>query len=725
VSGFVVRDRIDSYPTRRIAGFGVRAGRPLPLGATLAPGGVNFAVFSDSATGMTLVLYRRGERQPFAELPIPPEFRIGSVHAMLVYALDRDGVDYDELEYGYRADGPWDPAAGHRFDPGRVLADPYARLVNGREVWGREPDWDEPYQHRSRLLFEDFDWEDDRPLRLPPDQLVIYEAHVRGFTRHPSAGVGAPGTFAGFAEKVPYLVELGVSAVELMPVFEFDEFQNGVVDPRTGQRRWNYWGYGTHSFFAPKAGYALSGPFGMQADELKTLVKTLHRAGIEVILDVVMNHTAEGDDTGPVISFRGLDNSIWYMLTPSGAYYNFSGTGNTMNCNHPVVRNFVVDCLRYWASEFHVDGFRFDLAAILSRDEDGAPLLNPPLLQAIAYDPVLRHCRLIAEAWDAGGLYKVGAFPDYGRWSEWNGRYRDTVRRFVKGDPGMAGAMADALAGSSDLYAGRGPLASVNFVTCHDGFTLADLVSYDRKHNEANGEDGRDGADDNHSWNCGVEGETDDPEVTRLRRRQVRNVLALLLTSNGVPMLLAGDEMGRSQRGNNNAYCHDSPLTWLDWGLAERNADLLRFARDLLALRRRHPAVRSSQYPTAPAAGTPAEPHVSWHGRLPGQPDWSEPSWLVIALRTVIDPEPDSVLVIANAHWEATDVQLPPPLTDHRWHLAVDTAADPPWDSHQPGTEPALPADVPGPDGTLAVAGRSVVVLVARPAGTEPEEPQA
>jgi glycogen operon protein len=707
--------RIDTYPTRRIGGIGVRAGRPMPLGATAVPGGVNFAVYSDAATAVTLVLFRRGEREPCAELPIPPEFRVGSVHAIQLCALEQAGLDYDDLEYGYRADGPWDPAAGQRFDRTAILADPYARQVAGRAVWGAEPDWSDPYQYRSRLLFDDFDWGDDRPVRHPAGELVVYEAHVRGFTRHPSSGVSAPGTFAGLGEKVPYLAELGVSAVELMPVFEFDEFEASRVVPETGERLYNYWGYGTHSFFAPKAGYALSGRYGMQADELKALVRTLHRTGIEVILDVVLNHTAEGGESGQVISFRGLDNATWYMLTPDGDYFNFSGTGNTLNCNHPVVRNFVIDCLRYWVAEFHVDGFRFDLAAILSRDEDGAPLPNPPLLQSIAYDPVLRGCRLIAEAWDAGGLYQVGAFPDYGRWSEWNGRYRDTVRRFVKGDAGLAGPLADALAGSHELYAGRGPLASVNFVTCHDGFTLADLVAYDGKHNEANGEDNRDGSDDNHSWNCGVEGPTDDPAVRALRGQQSRNLLTLLLMSTGVPMLLAGDEFGRTQQGNNNAYCHDSELAWVDWSLAEHNADLLRFTRTLLAQRRAHAAVRPPIHPTGAGDGSPVAPHVSWHGRTPEEPDWSDASRLVVALRTA---GTDAVLLAANAGWEPVELTLPAAPDGRRWHRAVDTAAEPPADCFDPGAEPAVP------DGPLPLPARSVAVLVAaaEPDGPEPTE---
>jgi isoamylase len=717
VSDFLVRDRIDSYPTRRISGYGIRAGRPLPLGATMVPGGVNFAVYSDSATAVTLVVYRRGEREPTVEIPIPPEFQLGSVYAITVY-----GLDYDSLEYGFRVDGPWDPDAGHRYDPTRILADPYTRLVTGRDVWGQPPDWAEPYQYRSRLLFDDFDWEDDRPLRRPADELVIYELHVRGFTRHPGSGAAAAGTFAGLTDKIPYLSDLRINAVELMPVFEFDEHENSRVDPGSGERLYNYWGYSTHSFFAPKAGYAVSGAFGMQADELKTTVKALHRAGIEVILDVVLNHTSEGNEAGPTISFRGLDNLTWYMLTREGRYYNFSGTGNTLNCNHPVVRGFVLDCLRYWAAEYHIDGFRFDLAAILSRDENGTPLPNPPLLESIAYDPVLRHCKLIAEAWDAGGLYEVGSFPAYGRWSEWNGRYRDTIRRFVKGDAGLVGEMAGRIVGSPDLYPTRGPLASVNFVTSHDGFTLADLVSYNEKHNHGNGEGNEDGDNANYSWNCGAEGDTDEPAVLELRRRQVRNFLALLLTSHGIPMLLAGDEFGRSQDGNNNAYCHDSEQTWVDWALADKNADLHRFTRDLIAFRRLHPAVRPRRHPTGALVEAIGMPDVSWHGRLPNQPDWSPESRLLVVVHSVADPTPDSVLVVVNMHWEPVQVTVPDPPAGFDWHLAADTAAAAPFDSYPPGAEPRL-ADLAllhrEPD-TLLVAPRTVLVLTAnRPLRTE------
>jgi glycogen operon protein len=666
-------ERVDVYPTHEYEGYRLRPGRVFPFGATFVPGGVNFSIYSSQASACTLVLFRQGEVQPLAEIPFPNSFRVGNVFAMTVFDLD-----YETVEYGYRMTGPFDPGGGHRFDPSKVLLDPYAKAVAGRDVWGAAPAWDRPGPYRGRLVFEDFDWGGDQPLQTPIEDLVIYEMHVRGFTRHPSAGVRFPGTFAGLREKIPYLKDLGVNCVELLPIYEFDEFENSRPSPRNGAVLMNYWGYSTVGFFAPKAGYAATGKLGMQVDELKALVKQLHRNGIEVWLDVVFNHTAEGNERGPSFSLRGIDNKTYYMLTPEGHYFNFSGTGNTLNCNNPVVRSLVLDCLRYWVTDYHIDGFRFDLASILGRDPSGAPLSNPPLLESLAFDPVLARCKLIAEAWDAGGLYQVGSFPAYGRWAEWNGKYRDCVRKFLKGDAGQVGEMAQRLHGSPDLYGRRGATASVNFVTCHDGFTLWDLVSYDQKHNEDNGEDNRDGANDNESWSCGHEGPTDTPAVNALRRRQVKNAVAILTVSQGVPMLLMGDEVGRSQQGNNNAYCQDNEISWLDWGLLEANPDLFAFFKHCLAFRKAHPVLRSRDSVRGPC-GDP----VSWHGVRAWQPDWS--GWSrTLALLISGGPYRDRpgtaapIYAALNMHWESHTFELPAPPDGVRWHLFANTALHPP-----------------------------------------------
>jgi isoamylase len=702
----LVHDRIDSFPTDEVGGFRVRPGRPFPFGATLVPGGVNFSLFSSAAEAVSLVLFPLGEREPFAELPFPESCRIGGVWAMTVF-----GLDYEHVEYGYRVRGPAQSQIGDRFDPTRVLTDPHARALSGRNVWAAPPQPDDPFPHRARLTFDDFDWEGDTPVRCAHGDLVIYELHVRGYTRHPSSGVTHPGTYAGLVEKIPYLKDLGVNCVELMPVFEFDEFDNDRVNPTNGDRLMNYWGYSTLGFFAPKSGYAATGRYGMQRDEFKNLVKELHRAGIAVVLDVVFNHTAEGNENGPTIHFRGLDNRTYYMLTTDGQYYNFSGTGNTLNCNHPIVRDYILSCLRFWASEYHVDGFRFDLATILDRGQDGTPLESPPLVEALSYDPLLRDCILIAEAWDAGGLYQVGSFPDYQRWSEWNGRYRDVLRRFLRGDPGTVGELATRYVGSPDLYRHRGPHASINFVTCHDGFTLADLVAYNDKHNEENGEDNRDGTDDNGSWNSGVEGPSDDPQVRTLRLRQMKNAMALLLTSQGIPMICAGDEVARTQQGNNNAYCHDGPLTWFDWNLVGENEELFRFVRACLAFRAEHPQLRSSEHPCGENRDDIGLPDVSWHGAEPWKPDWSDANRLLAVMRSGAGRDgPDHVYLAANAHWEPQDLSLPELPAEFRWHRFADTSAAAPRDVSDPGAEPML-AD----QHQITIGPRSLLILVGRP----------
>jgi glycogen operon protein len=697
----IVLPCIDIHPSHYHTGFPLRPGSPTPFGASLVPRGINFSIYSRHALSCTLVLFAPGAEQPLVEIPFPASFRTGDVFAMTVI-----GLDPDSIEYGFRVDGPFAPEQGHRFDAGKVLLDPAARAVRGRAVWGGDP---AHFQPRGCLVPDDFDWEGDRPLRLPTEDLVIYELHVRGFTRDPSSGVRYPGTYAGLREKIPYLQELGINCVELMPVFEFDERENPRINPLTGERLLNFWGYNSVSFYAPKAGYAATGSAGLQVDELKALVKDFHRAGIEVILDVVFNHTGEGDVHGPTLSFRGLDNRTWYMLDPRGKYLDFGGCGNTLNCNHPVVRGFVLDCLRYWVSEYHVDGFRFDLASILGRDPSGAPLSNPPLLEALAMDPVLSKTRLIAEAWDAAGLYQVGRFPAYGRWVEWNGRYRDCIRRFLKGDANQVAEVGQRLMGSPDLYHDRGPGASINFITCHDGFTLSDLVSYNHKHNEANGEGNRDGSDDNFSWNCGVEGPTQNPDILDLRRRQMKNALTMLFISQGIPMLLMGDEVGRTQQGNNNAYCHDGPLTWLDWTLPQRNSEILRYCKRLIAFRKEHSALR---HPLHAGHANPGGYFLeaTWHGTKPWEPDFSPTSRsLAFMLRGGGSPREDVLYVVLNMYWESLTFTLPAPPQRGYWAVFANTGLPPPLDIHKPASEPAI-----SDQARLLVGARSVVVLVAR-----------
>lgn len=661
---------MDDYPTHELNGIKYRCGHVNPFGATLLYGGVvNFSVFSKYATSCELVLYHQGEEEPYAVIPFPEDFRVGNVFSMIVY-----DVDYEDLEYGYRFDGPYDPKAGHWFDKSKVLLDPYAKMISGREKWGDEPDdWDRP-AHRGKVIPEDYDWEGDKQLEIPLKDLVIYEAHVRGLTMGSDCSAKYKGTFAGLIEKLPHLKELGVNCIELLPIFEFDEFENSrVVD---GGRLFNYWGYSTVGFFAPKAGYAASGTLGLAAEELKNVVKQFHKNGIEVMLDVVFNHTAEGNEMGPYISFRGIDNKTYYLLTPDGYYYNFSGCGNTMNCNNAVVRGFILDCLRYWVSTYHIDGFRFDLASILSRDADGAPMSSPPLLEQLAHDPVLGKTKLVAEAWDAGGLYQVGSFPAWGRWAEWNGRYRDCLRRFVKGDAECGPEMLVRIQGSPDLYANRSPEASVNFITCHDGFTLNDMVSYNDKHNEANGEANCDGANDNNSWNCGAEGPVDDPEINALRERQIKNAVALLLLSRGVPMILAGDEFRNSQNGNNNAYCQDNPLSWLDWKDLEKNRPVFDFFRTMIAFRGAHPVLRRGQF--CNDTNSSGYPEVSFHGHKAWQLDAMQPFYTFgfMFAETVADHgarEDCFVYCGVNTHWEEQTLELPIIPAGMEWHKVVYT----------------------------------------------------
>jgi len=540
--------------------------------------------------------------------------------------------------------------------------------------------------------------------------------HVRSFTRHATSGVKHPGTFAGLVEKIPYLKELGVNCIELMPIYEFDEFENSRLNEETGEKLYNYWGYSTVGFFAPKAGYAATGKFGMQVDELKNMVKQLHKNGISVILDVVFNHTAEGNEKGHYISFRGIDNKTYYMLTPEGYYFNFSGTGNTLNCNNPIVRGMVLDCLRYWAEEYHIDGFRFDLASILGRDPWGAPLTNPPLLETLAFDPILAKCQLIAEAWDAGGLYQVGSFPNYGRWAEWNGKYRDCVRKFLKGDLGLAGEMAQRLMGSPDMYkwANRPPTASINFIIAHDGFTLADLVSYNDKHNYANGENNNDGGNDNHSWNCGVEGQTDDPAILFLREKQMKNAMAMLLVSQGVPMMLMGDELGRTKYGNNNTYCHDNELNWLNWDLLGKNQSLFRFVKHFIAFRHAHPVLRSPYHLENKDYVGSGYADITWHGTKAWNADFSGSSrviaFMLCGKHALGGTYEDNYIYVAmNMHYEGLFFELPQLPSGLNWHIFANTGVASPDDINTPGDEPLLENQ-----GGLLVGDRSVVVLVGK-----------
>ncbi len=669
--------------------FEFSRGSPLPFGATVLRGGINFSVFSKHATAVTLILFFPGESEPLVEFPFDPYLnRTGDVwHAFLL------GLD-PGIHYAFRMErAPNDKPQVYRFDRRNVLLDPYARAIRGP---------------RAAIINSHFDWEFDQPLNIPLADSVIYELHLRGFTQHPSSGVSKPGTFAGLIEKIPYLQSLGITAVELLPIFEFDETLR--PDVADAPRRINYWGYNPTSFFAPKPSYAAEGGDAGPVNEFKTLVKHLHAAGIEVILDAVFNHTAEGDEHGPVHSFRGIDNPIYYMLKPeTGEYLDYSGCGNTLNCNHPVVRELVSDVLRYWVTEMHVDGFRFDLASVLGRGQDGTVLDSPPLLEHLAHDPVLAQTKLIAEAWDAAGLSQVGSFPAWGRWAEWNGKFRDDIRRFVKGEPGMVSALATRLLGSPDLYSTnlREPWHSINFVTCHDGFTLADLVSYNEKHNQANGEQNRDGSWVNFSWNCGVEGPSSSPEVNRLRSRQARNLATLLVLSQGVPMILAGDEVGRSQLGNNNAYCQDNEISWIDWNLLETNANLLRFFRLLIRLRRDHPVLRRGTF--SPLADSRA-PRVEWHGVRLHAPDWSyESRSLAMHLHGRPDDRQEHLYLIANAHWEPHEFELPV-LPGWEWIRAIDTSRDAPFDISDPNQPETLPGRMADPLHYLAQP-RSVVVL--------------
>jgi isoamylase len=677
-------------------------GRAAPLGATVYPGGVNFSVYSREASGVDLLLFdAEDDARPARAIPIDP----AANRTYHYWHLFVPGLRPGQI-YAYRVHGPWDPANGMRFDPTKVLLDPYGRAVAvpkgyDRAAALREGDSTATSMKSAVADCPAYDWEGDVPLQRPSARTIIYEMHVRGFTRHPSSGVSerARGTYAGVVEKIPYLQELGITAVELLPVFQFDaqDAPPGLV---------NYWGYAPISFFAPHCGYSSrQDPLG-PLDEFRDMVKALHRAGIEVILDVVFNHTAEGDQRGPTMSLRGLDNATYYILQEDRSRYaNYSGTGNTLNANHPIVRRMIVDSLRYWVETMHVDGFRFDLASILARDPSGQVIPNPPVLWDIESEPALAGTKLIAEAWDAAGLYQVGSFVG-DSWKEWNGRFRDDVRSFFRGDEGSIVGFVDRLIGSPSLYGHKQREAeeSVNFVTSHDGFTLNDLVSYDRKHNEANGEDSRDGADDNRSWNCGVEGPTEDPEVDRLRTRQVKNFLTVTMLSGGMPMMLMGDEVRRTQGGNNNAYCQDNETSWFDWTLLEKRADVHRFVSLLNAKR----VLRDVEHERQRLALNELirQADLTWHGVKLNEPDWDYHSHSVAF--TAMFPSDPRVHIILNAYWEALEFELPPVGNGggHPWRRWIDTFLDSPHDIVDWERAPLVSTD------RYRVQPRSVVVLL-------------
>lgn len=687
-------------PLDVVEGFKIRPGFFRMYGACVASNGVSFTINSHGATRCTLLLFKPQASKPYASIPFPDSYRIGDTYSMLVF-----DIKPDEFEYAFSFDGPYEPAKGLLFNEENVLLDPYSRAVTGQRKWGEKPEGGKGFEYRARVVKSSFDWGNIKQLEQPFEDLVIYETHVRGYTKDKSSGVSAPGTFAGLKDKIPYLKDLGINAVELMPIFEFDEMESArVVD---GVQLYNYWGYNTVSFFAPNTSYAFNEEHNHEGDELKSLIKALKENGIEVILDVVFNHTAEGNEMGPCFSFKGIDNNVYYMLTPDAHYYNFSGCGNVMNCNHPVVRSFIIDCLRHWAIEYRVDGFRFDLASILGRDQNGAPMANPPILESLAFDPVLGKMKLIAEAWDAGGLYQVGSFPSWNRWAEWNGRYRDDMRSFLKGDDGMAGNAITRITGSRDLYSpeSRGHKASVNFMTCHDGFTLYDLYSYNEKHNEKNGWNNTDGDNNGHSWNCGAEGETDDPNVNGLRRRLIKNAFAALLCSRGPAMFFAGDEFCNTQFGNNNAYCQDNIISWLDWSRLEEFKEIHDFVRHMIQFRKEHPILRkmtkpsSCQFPEISVHnGTPFNASTDYKTKLIG---------IMYAGRNEEDTEDDIVFYCMNAYWEPLVMQLPVLPNGKHWHVDTNTNAE-----YFDGEDFTAKTELLGVN-TIRVPARTTIILVA------------
>ncbi len=692
--------------------YSVSIGHRNPPGATAGEDGTNFSIFSRHATAVQLLLYEKPDSiSPFQIIDLDP---VANRNFFFWHVFVEGMTGQEKISYTWKVDGPAYGDPGYRFDPSIELLDPWARAVT-------DVMWQRKYTRESKeaksttsmramvLPGNSYHWEGDKPLNQSPEKEIIYELHVGGFTRHPSSGVTYPGTFSGIIEKVPYLQDLGVTAVELLPVMAFDE--QDLPDKARDLGLQNYWGYATHSFFSPHPGYCMNPLSGSHRDEFRDMVKALHRAGISVILDVVYNHTAEGGEDGPTINFKGLMNRGFYHLEEHDPrlYKNYSGCGNTVNCNHPLVGRFIIESLEYWVREFHVDGFRFDLASILARGEDGAPMYHAPVVWNIEFSNILANTRLFAEAWDAGGLYLVGDFPGF-RWAEWNGRYRDLVRQFIKGDPGKVAELATRLTGSSDLYqsSGRFTTNSVNFITCHDGFTLYDLVSYNEKHNQANGEDNRDGDNQNHSRNYGVEGATDDPDVNALRLKQVKNFMAVLMLSQGVPMILAGDEVLRSQRGNNNCYCQDNALSWFDWNLLEKNQEMFYFTKGMIQLRKRHPCLMQRQYLSGAITDIAKMQDIAWHGLKLNKPQWSDLSSRVLACTlSRVESEEEDLHIMFNMSEDSLSMELPV-LEERTWHLAVDTARSMSLDIINPKQQQATK------ENCIQVCSHSVIVCESR-----------
>ncbi len=700
-------------------------GTPLPLGVHLDRHGARFALFSRHATAVSILLFSSSETEEYIEIELDPKLnKTGDVWHIWIAGI-REG----QL-YGYKVDGPYQPNQGHRFNKNKLLLDPYAKAISGNHIWDfskacgyikGHPDedlsfsTDKNYKESPKCIVVDteFDWY-DRPIQTPMEDTIIYELHVKGFTYHPSSNVKHRGTFKGLTEKIPYLKELGITAVELMPIQEFDEFENVNVNPFTGERLKNYWGYSTIAFFAPKSTYSSSGTMGQQINEFKEMIRDFHEAGIEVFLDVVFNHTAEGDHLGPTISFKGFDNSIYYMLKENKRFYqNFSGCGNTVNCNNPLVRDFILDCLRYWVVDMHVDGFRFDLASILGRDQDGNILQNPPLIEKISEDPILRNTKIIAEAWDAGGAYLIGHFP--GRWAEWNGKFRDDVRHFWRGDNDTVVNFMQRIIGSPDIYqkTNRSPLHSINFITCHDGFTMLDLVSFNEKHNLANGENNQDGDNNNLSCNYGVEGHDAPPEILTIRRQQIKNFFTTLFLSQGVPMMLAGDEMGRTQNGNNNAYCQDNEISWINWDRMQQFDDIHRFVRCLIQFRKMHPVLRQKHFLSGTAQQGFTHPDCVWHGVNCHAPDLGYYSHSIAlhlngAYAKLQYGTPDNdIYMIFNASEYDLAFSLPKPFNGSQWLRVVDTSLHTPDDIILQGTS------IPSQESYLTKKMSSVVLISA------------